>query len=199
MGRLLKLAVIASAAWGTWSSWSGRALEQSPGVLVPEAPLQQQLADARAFMIGESRVEPRARYEIRARLLHSERYLTGREAAFSPFDFALGWGPMSDTAVLDTLDISQSGRFFWVHWRDPPLPAEVIMEHAANTHIVPADAAVRRVLEGFRPGQVIVLRGYLVDITTPDGWAWKSSLSRADVGNGACELLWVESAALDRG
>jgi len=30
----------------------------------------------------------------------------------------------------------------------------------------------------------------------PDGFAWRSSLTREDTGAGACELVYVESAAL---
>ena len=29
-----------------------------------------------------------------------------------------------------------------------------------------------------------------------DGWRWQSSLTRHDTGNGACELLLVQSAAV---
>jgi hypothetical protein len=40
-------------------------------------------------------------------------------------------------------------------------------------------------------GDIIELRGYLVEVTAPDGWHWRSSLSRTDSGDGACELMWV--------
>jgi hypothetical protein len=31
-----------------------------------------------------------------------------------------------------------------------------------------------------------------MEARAPDGWRWRSSLTREDVGNGACELVWVE-------
>jgi hypothetical protein len=36
------------------------------------------------------------------------------------------------------------------------------------------------------------MKGYLVEITTTEGWRWKSSLKRDDTGGGSCELFWVE-------
>ena len=37
------------------------------------------------------------------------------------------------------------------------------------------------------------LRGYLVRVEAADGWQWRSSLSRADTGAGACELVLLEA------
>jgi hypothetical protein len=31
-----------------------------------------------------------------------------------------------------------------------------------------------------------------VDISAEDGWRWRSSRSRTDTGNGACELILLE-------
>jgi hypothetical protein len=39
---------------------------------------------------------------------------------------------------------------------------------------------------------VVALTGYLVEVRGPDGFRWRSSLTREDTGNGACELVWVE-------
>ncbi len=38
----------------------------------------------------------------------------------------------------------------------------------------------------------ITLKGYLVNVKFPD-YDWKSSLARNDTGNGACEIMYVES------
>jgi hypothetical protein len=43
-----------------------------------------------------------------------------------------------------------------------------------------------------RTGSVVRLEGYLVEARADDGWRWRSSLTREDTGNGACELVWVE-------
>jgi len=40
------------------------------------------------------------------------------------------------------------------------------------------------------------IRGYLVDVTGPRGFAWRTSLTRDDTGAGACEIVYVETLAV---
>ena len=42
-------------------------------------------------------------------------------------------------------------------------------------------------------GKSLTLRGYLVQAQAPDGWHWRSSLTREDTGGGACELIFVQA------
>lgn len=166
------------------------------GVLVAAEPQQIALKSPPSLALENYRVEALAQFAIEARVLGSESYRFGREAEISPLDLALGWGAMSDSAVLQRIDISQRGRFYF--WRVDafPIPREEIEHHSANMHMIPGDAAVERALKQIRPGQLVRLRGYLVAISADDGWQWRSSLSRQDTGNGACELMWVESVEI---
>ncbi len=191
--------MVIACAFGAWRSWQHRQLEQRPGILVRGEPQQDSLggADSRAFEHEGFTLKPQASYRIQARLLGRESYGNGRESELSQLDFALGWGPMSDSTVLDAIEISQSGRFFWVRWPDqPPIPENEIFVHAANTHLIPADRRVSDMLDKMRPGQLIELSGRLVNASAADGWHWNSSLKRTDTGAGACELMWVEDARI---
>lgn len=115
----------------------------------------------------------------------------------SPVDFALGWGRMSDSAVLERLSFSQHGRFYYYSWRNqPPIPLSEIIRSSANMHLIPATKAVERILLRARAGQLVALSGKLVQIDGPKGWKWKSSLTRTDSGAGACEVIWVEDVEL---
>ena len=49
------------------------------------------------------------------RILHREDYSLGSLASLVPTDFAVGWGRMSDSAVLAGIEISQANRFYF--WR----------------------------------------------------------------------------------
>ena len=68
---------------------------------------------------------------------------------------------------------------------------------SASMHMVPANAAVERTLRNVRSGQRVKFSGYLIEVRAPDGWHWKSSLTREDTGAGACELVWVEQIAVN--
>lgn len=169
------------------------------GVLAPEEPVQQMLDDASApdFSRDGWQVHALATYDTTARVLHRKRYYATADADFAPFDFAVGWGPMSDSSVFSHLDISQGNRFyFWEYQGSPPIPEDQIICHSANMHLVPSSAAVWRALWWVSKGDVVHLTGYLIQASRPNWNPWRSSLSRTDTGNGACELMWVESCEI---
>jgi hypothetical protein len=187
----------ACALFAGWQLISARPLDWRPGTLVADDPRQAELDAAQAIGLDDGRLIPRARFSAQVRVLSRERYWLGTLAEISPLDIAVGWGPMSDSAVLGELDISQSGRFyFWQYDDAPPVPREIIESHSANWHLVPANDRVWRTLRGLRVGSVVTLEGMLVDIETLDQGTIKTSLRRDDTGAGACEILYVESASL---
>jgi hypothetical protein len=99
---------------------------------------------------------------------------------------------MGEDAVLSHLAISQSARWYHYRWTgEPPLPPREIAESSANMHMIPADARVANTLHRIGKGDRIRIDGWLVEADAPDGWRWRSSLTREDVGNGACEVVYV--------
>lgn len=194
MNRLVVVLLLLVAVYSGWQQWRHRAVTPPMGELAPAAPAQSPLLAPLVFEKDGYRLDAQASYDIRARLLSREAYRFGREADLSPVDFALGWGPMSDSTLLKQMTISQSNRFFRLRWQQLSVPVATVMQHAANTHMIPASPAVAAALEKMRPGQLIELQGYLVNVSATDGWHWHSSLTRTDSGAGACELFWVQSA-----
>lgn len=190
--RRLLIAGVALCLFGAWQYFGERAVTTPPGVLAPRPPLQTAVAEPRELSAAGHRIRPLAAFSLQARVLAREDYRFDREAELAPTDLALGWGPMSDSAVLENLEIRQSGR--WYSWRAErlPVPRREIERNSANMHLIPADASVADTLEDVRPGMVVALEGYLVEAEGEDGWRWRSSLTRDDTGAGACELIWVE-------
>lgn len=192
--RWKTLAFAALVAYGAWHFSQNRPIAiENTGTLIAHDPVQVAVAAPPRLALEHYRVEPLAAYTIEARILGTERYRLGREAEISPVDFAVGWGAMSDSAVLKQIDITQSSRFYFWRVQQFPIPQQEIESHSANMHMIPANAAIARKLNQVRPGHIVRLRGYLVAVSADDGWQWRSSLSRTDTGNGACELMWVES------
>jgi hypothetical protein len=177
--------------------WDGRAIARPPGVLAPADPLQENVDDGQQWEIGPYTVQALARFELDARVLAAERYRFDPGADLAPIDLALGWGPMSSNAVLDTLDISQGGRFYYWSSSEPMIGPSEIQRHSANMHMVPLDDGTRATLLDARAGSLIHLKGWLIEAHGPDGWKWRSSLTRSDSGNGACELVLVEDVRLE--
>jgi hypothetical protein len=178
---LFLVACSTSQAWG-------------PGVVAPDEPIQTS-SDRADWKLHGANVEALAEFSLRARVLSAHSYRSGKEAEYSPRDLALGWGRMSDSAVLDQLDITQGNRWYFYRWGPPgpPIPVNEIVRSSANMHIIPANDAVATLLDNVRAGQIVILRGALVEIKDQRGnWHWRSSLTRNDSGNGACELFWVD-------
>ncbi len=192
-GLLLGI-VIVLCAWGGWNAWSLRSIERAPGMLAQDEPQQENYDPLPpAFDHDGYMVQPLARFSLLARVLSRSDYHLDRLSSLIPTDLALGWGPMSDSAVLRTLKIEQSDRFYFWSATEFPIPRREIEVHSANMHLIPADAGVRRVLRRIRPGALVQLSGQLVEVRAPKGWSIRSSMSRDDTGAGACEVVWVET------
>lgn len=176
--------------------WSTRPVPQPPGILVRGAPRQEIVRDGPRWRIRGHEVRGLARFAVAARVLSAERYRFDRAARLSPVDLALGWGPMSANEVLEALDLSQGSRLFVWSSAEPPIPPAAISRHSANMHMIPATAEIRSALLRARPGDLIRVIGWLVEVRGPDGWIWRSSLTRRDVGDGACEVVLVERVDL---
>ncbi|MGA7949895.1 MAG: hypothetical protein WCA45_07020 [Thiobacillaceae bacterium] len=195
--RLLPALLVLAVAAGSWNYLSTRPVSHAAGPIAPQAPVQVNRSGMPAFSAAGYRIKPVADFSLQARVLSTKRYYLGRAAALAPIDLALGWGPMSDNAVLGRLDISQGDRFYFYRWTGrPPIARAEIIVHSANMHMIPADEEIRKRLERVRVGQVVALKGFLVDAQAPDGSHWNSSMVRTDSGRGACELVWVKDISV---
>ena len=191
--RLLPVVAVLLIGWGGLHHWRHRDVTQPPGVLAPDAPHQVNLTDGASLHRDGMTLATRAYIDLTARVLSREDYTWDAGAKLAPVDLALGWGRMSDSAVLANFDISQSGRFFYWRTKTWPIPRNEIELSTANVHMIPADAGVRGALKRVRKGQLVHIEGFLVDASGPNGWRWKTSMTRGDTGAGACELVYVES------
>lgn len=181
-----------------WALTRAHPVARADGVLAPAAPVQQDFGTPPAPVAFKgATLRPRATFALTARVLARDDYRFDAGAGLSPVDLALGWGRMSDSAVLRYVDISQGARFYRWQVRSFPIPRREIETHSANMHLIPADAGIARTLKRVRAGDVVTLEGWLVDATRGDGWAWRTSMTRDDTGAGACELVYVR--ALDIG
>jgi len=181
-------------AWVAWDRWQARPIVHPPGILAGADPVQADLGPSPPRLTKAGyQILPLQSFSLVARVLSKERYRFDEAADIAPVDLALGWGRMSDQAVLDAFDISQSGRFYFWHVDRFPIPRREIETHSANMHMIPGNDEVGHKLLGIRAGQIVSLSGYLVEVRGPNGWRWRSSLTRDDTGAGACELVWVET------
>jgi hypothetical protein len=188
--------IVGLAAGGLWQGfdrWQLRPVHPADGPIAPDDPQQTDAEGAPVSVHGRWRLTPRARYDITARILGREDYHFDLLADLIPEDLALGWGPMSDNKVLGGFEITQAARFYsWTPRHELPIPRQAVIEHSANTHVIPADEGVAHQLKRLRVGQVVHLTGLLVSGMRDDGAYFSTSLTRSDTGPGSCEVVLVE-------
>lgn len=173
-----------------------RPITYPPGILIPTEPEQTATTDG-PFACGAFELKPLAAFALDARVLHSKVYRWDRQATLVPVDLALGWGPMSDQRVLDQVSITQSMRFYWFEYKlPPPISKDDIISHSTNMHIIPSTPAIASQCKSVRTGTLVHLKGDLVEASAAGFGTWRSSLSRTDTGNGACELMFVTEMSI---
>ena len=199
MRWLVILAVVCGAAYHYYKLNRPIEVEQPPLVAVASvaesrAPIQRDLSAGPVFKMNGYTLTALAEFSIGARVILAREYSSDRESSLAPVDLALAWGPMADPRVLSAISFSQGGRFY--HWRyegTPPIPHREIELNSANMHMIPSTKELAARLRAIKPGDLVRLRGYLVQAQAPDGWHWRSSLTREDTGGGACELVFVQA------
>lgn len=183
-------------AWFGYSRFTAP-ITYPAGVLVGAEPEQWEVsAETKPITHGAFQLKPLAQFSIEARILHRKIYRYDGPSKLSPIDLAVGWGSMSDQAVLDRLKISQNLRFYFYEYRNPPpIPREEIIRHSSNLHVIPARDAIKAVCKSLRAGELVRLEGTLVEATGTEIGTWRSSLRRDDTGKGACELFLVQQVS----
>lgn len=185
--------------YGAYQHFSQRPIVHGDGIIAHLQPVQQPFQESTNqtnFELNGYTITPLQSFEIEARVLATKNYSLGREADLSPVDLVLGWGKMSDEAVLKEIRISQSGRFYYWHVEQFPIPRQEIETHSANMHMIPANSQLEKLLKSVREGQIVNIKGLLIEARATDGWRWKSSLTRNDTGAGACELVYIEKLVI---
>ena len=168
-------------------------VEYGPGVLAPDIPIQEKIVLRTDFPFKDYTITPLAKFHIKAKTLSVKTYRSGRESELSPVDLALGWGRMSDESILESIDISQSGRWYKWHVNEFPIPRREIETNSANMHLIPANKEIESKIKRARRGDVVEFSGSLIRVDANDGWRWVSSLTRKDTGGHSCELVFVEN------
>lgn len=165
---------------------------QGEGAVAPDEPLQR-VAHGAPFLHGAVWVTPKAEFSATARVLSAHDYRRDVDGDIVPVDLALGWGPLSDAALVLQMHIGQHSRY--LSWHAPsgfPLSGQTIIRSSANMHMVPATDEIRAQLLRLRRGQVVAFSGALVDISG-GALSWHSSMSREDSGSYACEVVFTET------
>lgn len=140
-------------------------------------------------------------YDIRALVASTHDYHgSGVGDGLSPKDALLIWGKVAE--YNDRIDFHWRQGNRWYFWNTDtyeelaPVGGEAGVGLASsNNHLIPADAAVKKKIKKLKKGDYVEIRGYLVSIRGNNAenasFYWNSSTTRADTGDGSCEVIYV--------
>jgi hypothetical protein len=209
---LLAAGALLIAVGGGLSAWADR-----PGTLdVPAGrtdagvyvvlPLQE--AGPIPTATGDTLL-PVARFETRGRVLNIERFKPYQSLVNwipglrpSTHDIGLGYGPMTDTANVERFKYSHEGtthglRALFLRPRGPMTQAEwdALAPHVTNVHVIPASDLVLQQVRRLRHGDLVTLRGQLVNVRDARGRVATTSIT---AGDRDCEILFVTEVEVGR-
>lgn len=207
MLAIVKRVLLLSLAVLSLSGCKDRWREKADPARTTEVPEQVAIAQAEAIQFEKKgysiKLVPRANYRITGYTVDTSSTLLDEWDFVMPVDVALVWGAAAKPAVLRNTSTHLSKRYvsYWYHGADISMPD--LARHLANNHLIPSTPAIEKALRRIKEGDLVTLRGKLVDVEIADAQGqvrFKSltSLSRDDVGSGACEQIYVEDVEIDR-
>ena len=197
---------------GGIAAWLDRpgTVDVPPGRTDPGAFVVRAVTDASPIALGASgALLPVARFETRGRVLNIERFkpyqsLVNWIPGLRPatHDIGLGFGPMTDTANVDRFSFTHEGvshglRALFARPRDAMTQQEfdALAPNITNVHVIPASDAVYAQLRRVKQGELVTLRGLLVNVRDPDG---RVATTSTTAGDRDCEIMWLEEVGIDR-
>ena len=170
--------------------------EPARPVLVKE-PVQVMLDESQKVSYhtksGMIELELIAVYTVSGVIKSKKNYSMDPASVVSPMDLVIAWGTLNRKGIDEGIAYTQFNRWYSYKYKSGSAASLIsIGRMSANIHIIPADKNIQKALGKIRIGDYIELSGYLVNVYFGQGMsAWRSSLTREDSGDGACEIMYV--------
>ena len=169
-----------------------------PGMMINSDPVVGRLTHGPVWVKGDYTITGQASYKVRARVLCVNHQFSDSAHDISPYDYLLGWRRMSEQGMLDKFTIYD----FWrrqvqISWKGPaPMTETETFSSLGNMHLIPSNDTVRSALGKARPGDIVNLEGWFVDVTKPGGWEMRTGITEL-TGPHACKVVYVERFSIE--
>lgn len=114
-------------------------------------------------------------------------------------DLCVIWGQNVDNGVYQSMDFKNDSWTCWAYWPDRATGDRFSMTQLSNNHLLTDDDRLRSALMSVEPGDHVRLRGVLASYSNPsNNFHRRSSTTRTDTGNGACETIYLRDVEIVR-
>ena len=144
--------------------------------------------------------EALASYELTAHVAAVDRGPIDDWDFVAPVDISFVWGTLTQPGYIQHTKFHLAKRYVSLRYSPPPggarYPRDAVSSFA-NNHIISPSPELKAVIDEIEPGDLVSLKGELVTLRIYDlnnrlVHTMKTSTTRADKGNGACENIWLE-------
>lgn len=139
-------------------------------------------------------------YKIRGRIIKTHSYLpTSYTGVISPLDVGIVWGKYAKDEYVSKFKFQNLGdRFLRYYIKDNSLGEETAdaENHISHNHLIYSNKKIKKQIKLIKKNDFVEIEGYLVKVTGKNmdiSNIWKSSTTRTDKGDGACEIIYVTS------
>lgn len=167
-----------------------------------QAPLEGPVADQECCKGPYCwRFTPLYNYEVTAYAFGTSHKLASKFDDVMSADVGLLWGENSKAGLYKDVTLRVFGDHYTVRWSGD---SRFNLHEAANTHLAACGDGAFAAAKAVRPGDQVRLRGWLVNAVASEKpretdprklLTWRTSQTRADTGEGSCEILYLRSAA----
>ena len=202
MHKAINVLIIVSFLWLLVSFWNRNDLPGSIDYVSAIADEPRQTASReRPFEVSWDgvgyKVLPEFRYDLVGMVVsyrhHDDNSRMHRLADdhLNMLDVCVVWGDNTTTAQLDKLDFWNGIFTCNVRTRDTVAWESFDMNQLSNNHLLSDNEDIRDRVRRIRIGDQIRVQGYLASYESPGGLRGTST-TRTDMGDGACETIYVE-------
>lgn len=173
---------------------------------VYRAPVQEATTvEAFNVQVGDMpfRVQPRFTYEITGLVVsghHSDSlfdyYHKASEDYFNVCDLAMVWGINAKTGIYERGNFHNQDFCAIVNFDEEMDWIRFRTIEFSNNHLITENDELRARLKSVRPGDQVQIRGYLAEYFWPPARHRGTSIVREDMGNHACETIYVTKAQI---
>jgi hypothetical protein len=124
---------------------------------------------------------------------HSETLSDYYQDKLNVMDVGLIWGDNLNSDIYRNIKFHTNGiRLFWKE-KNREAPGKLNPDQVSNNHLLCTDPVLKKRIKRLYRGDVVLIEGFLASYG-----GRKSSTTRSDSGDGACEVIWVDRLSLLR-
>lgn len=189
MVKSIALFIMIAAGYFLYTSFPE---SHGPGIIAKNEPGIERLAWQEPITYKGATIKPVKQITAEVRVIKRKHYYFDSFARYSPIDVLAGWKELSDERNLDYLYFSLDNRSYQLNYTKPPIDLSIIASQTDLWHLIPANADVENEMDEIRNGNIIYIKGMLVNIENDTDYEFVSATELDKNGSQKGFNIWVE-------